>query len=327
MSAHTYTAADVERIAKRLGGARKNGDGWDCRCPAHEDHDPSLSLSLGDDGRLLWHCHAGCGQEAVREALRRAGVLMNGDARKAERKGTGRIVASYPYVDEQGEILFEVTRHEPKDFRQRRPDGKGGWIWKLGDTRRVLYRLPEVLAAEEVLIAEGEKDADRLRAAGLAATTNPGGAGSDKQEGRKWLPAYSEMLAGKRVTILPDNDEQGRRHAEAVARSLYGKAASVKVLSLDGLPEKGDVSDWLDAGHAADELRELIAKAPEWEPPAKQCRACRHPVGRGAGERQCPGMRPAPAERHFHARAGASRAGAGGGSRERDRSGRRGGRA
>src|SRR4051812_31472066 len=79
----TYTPADVERIAKQLGGACKCGRGWDCRCPCtgHRDRKASLSVSLGDGGKLLWRCHAGCGQSEVLEGLRRAGVLLNGDAR------------------------------------------------------------------------------------------------------------------------------------------------------------------------------------------------------------------------------------------------------
>ena len=58
----------------------------------------------------------------------------------------------------------------------------------------------------------------------------------------------------------------GAKHAEQVAKSLTGIAASVKVLTLRGVPEKGDVSDWLNAGHSADELRKLAEAAPGWEP-------------------------------------------------------------
>jgi hypothetical protein len=202
---HAYTAADVERIAKHLGGAGRNASGWDCRCPAHEDGKASLSLSIGKGGKLLWHCHAGCVQAAVLEGLKQANVLMNGDARPAEHKPQQRrrIVATYSYVDEHGAVLFEVVRYQPKDFRQRRPDGNGGYIWSLGDTHRVLYRLPEVLSADEVVITEGEKDADRLRSLGFTATTNPEGA-------KKWQPSFAEALAGKRVIILPDNDAAAR---------------------------------------------------------------------------------------------------------------------
>ncbi len=138
-----------------------------------------------------------------------------------------RIVAEYPYRDECGVLLFVVERHEPKRFLQKRPVG-GGWIYHLGDVRRVLYRLPELLQADPtapVFIVEGEKAADRLAALGLVVTTNPGGAG-------KWRPKYGEWLRGRHVVILPDDDEPGRRHGEQVAHALHGVAASVKVVSL-----------------------------------------------------------------------------------------------
>jgi len=86
-------------------------------------------------------------------------------------------VKTYGYCDENGTLLFQVVRFEPKGFRQRRPDGRGGWIWNLKDTRRVPYLLPHlvkaVAAGETIYVPEGEKDVDNLRAIGFAATTNP----------------------------------------------------------------------------------------------------------------------------------------------------------
>ena len=97
-------------------------------------------------------------------------------------KGSGKQISdTYDYVDENGEILFQAVRFFPKDFRQRRPDGHGGWIWKLEDTRRIVYRLPEIIEAiankQTIHIVEGEKDANNLWDIGLAATCNPMGAG------------------------------------------------------------------------------------------------------------------------------------------------------
>jgi hypothetical protein len=175
--------------------------------------------------------------------------------------GKRRIVATYDYRDAAGGLLFQVLRYEPKGFSQRRPDPSkaGGWLSKLGDVPRVLYRLPELLAADParpVFLVEGEKDAEGLAALGLTATTAPG----------TWRDAYAEPLQGRPVIVLPDNDEPGRKHAQRVARSLARVAALVKVLSLPNLPDKGDVSDWLQAGGTAERLQGLADAAPVWTP-------------------------------------------------------------
>src|SRR5882672_7763875 len=115
--------------------------------------------------------------------------------------GKSRIVKTYDYRDERGELLFQAVRYEPKEFRQRRPDGNGGWIDNLQGVRRVLYRLPELIHSDLkqfVYVCEGEKDCDNLAAIGLTATTSPMGA-------EKWRPEYSEHLRGRYVVILPDN--------------------------------------------------------------------------------------------------------------------------
>jgi hypothetical protein len=180
-----------------------------------------------------------------------------------QKKASGRIVKTYDYTDAEGKLLFQVCRMEPKDFRQRRPDGKGGWIWNMEGVGRVLYWLPEVLKSDGVMIVEGEKDVENLRALGFTATTNAGGAG-------KWLPSYSDTLAGKKVFIFPDNDEAGRKHAENVAWSLYGNAASIKVIEIPGLPNKGDVSDFIagigDPETVGERLCIMAEGAAEYEP-------------------------------------------------------------
>jgi hypothetical protein len=171
-----------------------------------------------------------------------------------------RIAATYDYHEPDGEAAFQVVRFEPKGFAQRRPDGSGGWRWGLGDLVPLLYRLPAVLAAdgaEPIFLCEGEKDADRLAALGLTATTSPMGAGH-------WRAAYDAWLIDRAVVILPDNDEAGLSHAVQVAQALDGVAASVRVARLPDLPPKGDVSDWLDAGGAPETLRWLAGAGPAW---------------------------------------------------------------
>lgn len=176
-----------------------------------------------------------------------------------QEKNGKRIVGVYPYHGSDGELRFEVIRYEPKKFSQRQPDGQGGYIWNLKGVDRVPYRLPELIAANPdatVFIPEGEKHVDALMAHGLVATTNPQGAG-------KWNAQFNQWLKGRHVVILPDNDDTGRKHAAEVAASLRGKAASIRVLPLPGLNEKGDVINWFAAGHTAFELVDLAQEAQE----------------------------------------------------------------
>jgi putative DNA primase/helicase len=208
------------------------------------------------------------------------------NARRGVRQGRngGRkpfsVVATYDYTDESGALLFQVVRHAPKDFRQRRPNGKGGWTWSLGKTRRVLYRLREVRDAvaggRMVLVVEGENDADNLRKLGFIATCNPGGA-------NKWRTEYTESLRDADVVIIGDNDDPGRAHVAQVALSLHGVASRVRALDLARVwavcPEKGDITDWIAAGGTAEGLTVLIEALPEWTAATKAAAG-----GDGAGD-------------------------------------------
>lgn len=176
---------------------------------------------------------------------------------------TGARSTFYDYRDEEGAVAFRVERRG-KDavppFLQHGPDGKGGFHAARGCMQgvcRVPYRLPQILAADPdtiVFVCEGEKDADRLGALGLVATTNPGGAG-------KFTRDLAQPLRGRRVVALQDNDEAGEKHVATVLAALDGVAASAVGLLLPGLPAKGDVSDWLAHGGSADELVRLAKTA------------------------------------------------------------------
>ena len=163
--------------------------------------------------------------------------------------------------------MFQVVRFADKDFRQRRPDGNSGYIWNVKGLNRVVYRLPEIQEKDAIFIAEGEKDAERLWSVGLPATTCSGGA-------QRWGDRYTDQLktAGvKRVAILPDNDDAGRKHAEQVAASCHRAGIDARIVTLPGLPDKGDVSDYLD-NHTKDELAALTQVAPVFEPKANSLR-------------------------------------------------------
>jgi putative DNA primase/helicase len=229
---------NADALARALG-ARRTGSSWMAKCPSHDDRDPSLSIK-DVDGKVLLHCHAGCTQGDVIDALKARGLWHRTDG--------PRIVASYDYTDENGNLLYQVVRYQPKGFKQRRPDGGGGWTWRKGQ-RQVLYRLPEVIEAPIVFVVEGERDVETLREHGFVATTNAGGAKAP------WSQTYTEALSGREVILIPDNDAPGRKRVLNIARALLGKVARLIVMELEGGAK--DITEWFGQGHS--EL-ELIAK-------------------------------------------------------------------
>lgn len=249
------------------------GNNPKAKCPFHEDKNPSLSV---DVAKGVWKCHAGCGGGSVIDLLAKfegigiADVLKKYTTREGgqhsakqvwtppkqepaqtppppEAKAT--IEKIYQYHDELGGEVYQVVRMVPKTFRQRHIVD-GNWVWKMEGVTRVLYRLPQVLNSGEVVVVEGEKDADNLAALGFCATCNVGGAG-------KWLDGYTESLAGKKIVLCGDNDAPGKKHIETVFESLAGKAAEVRIVTIPS-PHK-DVSDWIAATpDAANAFRSLI---------------------------------------------------------------------
>lgn len=247
----------LQEVGSRFEAFQKNGKGYKARCPVHPDSVPSLSINEGGDGRIVLHCFAGCKTADVLNAVGLSFADLN-PIKPSDKRG---LVEAYDYRDEKGKLLKQAVRFEPKGFRQRAPKQGGGWKWSTGGVRNVPYRLPELVADPKrpVFVLEGEKDVDRAFREGLLATCNIGGAG-------KWSKDLSEFLAGRDVLVIPDNDQPGREHAEDVARKLSGVARSVKVVALPNLPEKGDLSDWLDRGHTKQELHYITKRTPEWTP-------------------------------------------------------------
>lgn len=220
-------------------------------CPFHKDgqgkapHQPNLSVF-----ERGFYCHACHEKGPLRKLAEALGI---------ECSRPDSIEQTYDYRSAADDVLYQVVRTAGKGFFQRRPNGKGGWINGLGKVNPVLYQLPELLANpdETKFIVEGEKDADRLASLGLLATTNSSGAG-------KWRREFAGTFRGQRVVVLIDNDQAGRDHANDVASSLVGIAASIKFLDLPDLPLKGDVSDWLNAGGTREMLLQLADEAPEY---------------------------------------------------------------
>jgi hypothetical protein len=262
---------DLRSAAKLLGG-HVSGDQILCPAPGHSPKDRSLAVKFDDKAPegFLTFGHARDDWKKCRDHVREKLGLKSIDGGK-------RIVATYDYVDETGELISQVVRYFPKEFRQRRPDGKGGWIWKLGDVRRVPYRLPQILDvihAQPIFIVEGEKDADALTAGGIAATWNAGGAGN-------WKAEHSAALRGADVVIIPDADEAGEDHLNQVAASLDGVASRIRVLRLPGVK---DAYDWIAAGGTAEKLWQLVETAEEAPAPASSSSTTPEPKPSGGGD-------------------------------------------
>lgn len=239
------TGFDTVRAAAEERGLIKSSlqKQFTARCPAHDDTRASLSVGTGDDGRALIHCFAGCELPAVVEALGLSITdLFGGPREKYE-------AAKYIYTDEHGHPLVRVTRFWPKGFTQERWDEDGAmWQPRLLNTRRVLYNLPAVINAETVWLAEGEKDAESLIREGVVGATLLGGA-------QGWRDEYATLLQGKRVNIIADRDEAGRKGALRVKNGLRGFAKPCVVL----IPPEGykDVTDLLNAGLGLGDLEVL----------------------------------------------------------------------
>ena len=239
--------AALDLVEERLHQAGKRLTRRDrsiqAQCPAHEDRNPSLTVSLGDRQDVVLHCHAGCTTTAVLDALNLTYQHIS-----VANEPTPTHDTHYLYTDSFGKPLFRVVRTPDKKFWQQRLTPEGEWANGLGDTLRVLYRLQEVQGAvvgkKPIWIVEGEKDADRLHRMGLCATTNPGGAG-------KWLPHHTDTVAGAELHIVADKDDPGRAHATAIRDACTPRGCRVTIWEA---ASGKDISDHLNAGHRIDEL-------------------------------------------------------------------------
>jgi RecA-family ATPase len=269
----------LTQLANALGGEVSGGQ-VRAPGPGHKSpRDRSLSVKLdpGAPDGLLVHSFAGDDPIACKDYVReRAGLepfkpnggsphSPSGHRHSSDNvKPIRREVCAYPYKDKDGTVLYWNVRYDPKWFLQCRPDGNGGRIWNLDGSdglkgRRVLYRWQELLEYPDatVFFCEGEKDADRVAGLGYCATTLASGT---------WTDECVQELAGRDVWVLEDNDDAGRKKALNNATRLHGVAATIRIVPFRELPERGDVSDWLDLGHDAKDLEDRCLEAPLWTP-------------------------------------------------------------
>lgn len=208
-----------------------------CSANRTKKDDPCLSVNAE---KGTYNCHH-CGWKGSIKSIK--------SSSNSSKKGV--IIAAYDYRDESESLHYQSVRFDPKSFCQRRPDGKGGWIWDLKGVQQVPYRLPELIASEgTIYIPGGEKDVDTLVKAGLTATTNSGGEGN-------WKPDFNDYLRDRDVVILEDNDEKGRKHGRVICERLNGVAKSIKIVRFEELPKGNDVTDYL-AQKSIDDLMTLV---------------------------------------------------------------------
>jgi putative DNA primase/helicase len=299
------TAPEISAYYRaRMPDLEQRGGEWRAGCPIHKGKDPNFSVNA-ETG--LWMCHSRCGRggsvydlemaltgadfpdaaRAVRRIVGRQdpgrvepepemkwGLLgwqheyLRRRIAKVEAEHGWKHSAIYPYFEADGRLSYVkvrfIDKQNDKTFRQYALSSNGGWTSRNKARKPpILYRLNTLATAEEIFIVNGEKAADRGAAElGIVTTCSPDGEG-------KWCADYTRPLAGKRIRIVVDRDEKGEAHGRIVSEALAGHVAEIKIIRLPGVPAKGDLWDWIEAGGTTEQLRDLVdgAKPVEWEPP------------------------------------------------------------
>jgi hypothetical protein len=242
-------------FCSKLNKIKTTSNGIEALCPAHDDKRASLTASLTKD-KILFKCQAGCSFDKVVSAL---GMEESQFFVPKETTLPKIIVAKYKYEGKDGGHVFNVIRYSDKTFSQQRADGR----WSMDGVTRVPYRLPQMLAGikegRAIIIVEGEKDVEAATNIGLVATTFAGGAG-------KWRKEYSKWFQEAKVICLPDNDHAGRKGMDIIASKIIKVAESVLWLELPDIPEKDDLSDWLNIkGNDLDKFNTMVRdSAVQW---------------------------------------------------------------
>lgn len=307
MSRHTSASllrGVIDALQARNCNPQEQRDGsYKCLCPAHDDHNPSLDVTIGDKGHVLFKCWSGgCGHDAIMRALNLTNADVFLDDGKFKSKPPARPKKkpvdfsraadhTYVYSHADGSYAYQVDKYyecDPDDnvlgktFVQRHR-ANGRLVKGRGGEPYLLYHLPEILAADPrqvVFWAEGEKVCDRLAELGQVATTTTGGA----KNFPKNAPDLS-ALAGRDVVVLPDADDPGRDYSKNVAYALYGIAQNIWIVPLSHNPNSGDdFIEYEERGGTVEDIIERISIQTPWEPEAHDKTILRqrehdHPAG------------------------------------------------
>ncbi len=283
----------AEQVAAFLGG-KKTGSGYTCRCahPSHDDNNPSMTVTDGDDGKLLIYCHSRqCNATEILQELNRA--MGNGGEITTPKPAIGKIKTKsnasmkfvrlsemmgpnkthYIYKNADGSECFRAIKSDlgegKKTFLQISALDDGRYRFGRPDVF-VIYNLPEVVKNKNslVFVVEGEKDVDTLAGIGIVATTNSGSLNSVKDFD------YSP-LGGKSVCIWPDHDDTGEQFCDAIVKAVSGidnRVITLRVIRPYGEVDekniaqdpnnKKDATDWIieqrEAGKDDDQIKQEI---------------------------------------------------------------------
>lgn len=269
---------DINNLLQKLEIKKNTGDRiFQAICPAHSDKKASLTITKTDEN-VVFHCHANCQPD---EILRSVNLEWRDVLPEKEKSGNGKYVYTleqltnrpdteviYQYNDKKNLPYILVVRKTGKDFFQYSYQGDGLYKAGLNGQAIVPYRLPELLKAVEkdefIFIPEGEKDCNNLfNKFKLTATTNSSGSGG-------WKKCLNKYFKDAKVVLLPDNDEPGEKHVKDIISNISTLAKEIRILKLPGLPKKGDVSDWIEAGGTKEEFLKLVENAEVYITDAKE---------------------------------------------------------
>lgn len=252
-------AISPDQLARALG-SKKNGTAWHCPSPDHVDKNPSFSF-FRDSGRTAGRCHA-CGLRGTPVSI--ASEVWGVSKPEAAERLAGEVgLARASTLDPMAKLHNRGLRPETIErfgiepvvsrsawrypvavdgfYRLKSWNGKPKYLWhpRKPPEPGLVYNL-ESVSEDYALLTEGEPDVWIAAQAGIPAISFLDGATSVPDEGVQAI-----VDAGvRRLAVLYDHDDPGRRGAIKAARALQSAGADVWVRRLpDDMPPGSDLTD------------------------------------------------------------------------------------
>lgn len=246
--------------------SKRYGDKAQCKCPAHDDKQASLTITKGKKC-TLFTCHAGCSLESILSVvgLKKQDTFYDTEPQKAnwqnyvESREKRKIEAVYNYVSCNGAYAFTKIRLEGKKILYGMLENDRFTYGLSRNTPRkslkAIYGSVQAInkAISEnkpIFVPEGEKDVNTLTKQGYTAFTYGGV--------NDWQSDFAELVKGANVIVLADNDKPGIAVANTILNDIQSVVKSVKVIvPMPDIP-KADITDYFEAGHTKDEFEQML---------------------------------------------------------------------